>query len=103
MKEPYPPVNSILSLKKLAYKELGKTLGRQFYVRMLQLTLPLLGSYRHEVALDLRAYILWGDEPTFSNHLIAVAFDDLSQYFDALTLQSMHESRSIFNTNPSSL
>lgn len=95
--------NPLLSLKKLAYKELGKALGRQFYVRLLQLTLPLLGSYRYEVALALRAYILWGEEPVLSNHLIAVAFDDLSQYYDALTLQCEHESRSILNTHPSSL
>lgn len=85
--------NHIGALRALTAKELG-TDSELFMTRFAQLTVPVIFSAQQELALALKAYLLWGDLPTLTNHLLAVAFDDLRTLADDLILKSMSRNSS---------
>lgn len=77
-------------LQKIVGKEMTGDDAELFMMRFSQLLNPVLLSGQQEVALALKAYLLWGDVPTFSNHLLAVAFDDLRTLADDLILKNIN-------------
>ena len=77
-------------LLKIVGKELGSDDAELFMTRFSQLMTPVLMSAQLEVALALKAYLLWGDVPVFTNHLLSVAFDDLRSLADDLVTRNQH-------------
>lgn len=78
-------------LLKIVGKEFPGDDAELFMTRFSQLMTPILLSAQLEVALALKAYLLWGDMPSFSNHLLSVAFEDLRSLADDLILKHLNE------------
>ena len=86
-------VNEILfPLQQIVRKAIPGSDADVFMMRFSQLMVPVLFSGQQEVALALRAYLLWGDMPELSNRLLAVAFEELRMLADDLILKNVNTS-----------
>lgn len=85
--------NYYATLQTVVTKEIGTSDAQYFMLKFAQLTVLLVYSAQQELAVALRSYMLYGDVTVFSNHLMAVAFEDMRTLADDLILKTSKSNR----------